>query len=183
MLLLLDVEWYVFYLVLRLISCVRKMVDTPLVRGKEKKEHTGDSIRIVQMMMMLPQDVDLLWVRLVWPTYLVRVYIERMFLVLIVGRNFFRISGRLIGPRFSVDDSVIGPSVFRQSRLMDYFTFYGLLYSFRFLCFCFPRLVICPIAGSVFTAVFCCRSLLLFSAVFSAVVVCCCFFWRGLNND
>lgn len=37
MLLLLDVEWYVFYLVLRLISCVRKMVDTPLVLGKEKK--------------------------------------------------------------------------------------------------------------------------------------------------
>lgn len=37
MLLLLDVEWYVFYLVLRLISCVRKMVDTPLVRGKEKR--------------------------------------------------------------------------------------------------------------------------------------------------
>lgn len=126
--------------------------------------------------MMLPQDVDLLWARLVWPSYLVRVYIERMFLVSIVGRNFFRISGRLIGPRFSVDDSVIGPSVFRQSRLMDYFTFYGLLYLFCFLCFCFPRLAICPIAGSVFTAVFCCRSLLLFSAVFSAVVVCCCFF-------
>ena len=150
--------------------------------------------------MMLPQDVDLLWARLVWPSYLVRVYIERMlpFVTLVTAIQLvsrwsvidlsvlvylYWISGRLIGPRFSVDDSVIGPSVFRQSRLMDYFTFYGLLYSFCFLCFCFPRLVICPIAGSVFTAVFCCRSLLLFSAVFSAVVVCCCFFWRGLNNE
>lgn len=91
-----------------------------------------------------------------------------------LGRNFFRISGRLIGPRFSVDDSVIGPSVFRQSRLMDYFTFDGLLYSFCFLRFCFPRLVICPIAGSFFTVVFCCRSLLLFSAVFCCVLCCRC---------
>lgn len=101
-----------------------------------------------------------------------------------LGRNFFRISGRLIGPRFSVDDSVIGPSVFRQSRLMDYFTFDGLLYSFCFLRFCFPRLVICPIAGSFlrsFSAVVLCCCFLLFSAVFSAVVVCCCFFFDAVS--
>ena len=99
-------------------------------------------------------------------------------LVSIVGRNFFRISGRLIGPRFSVDDSVIGPSVFRQSRLMDYFTFDGLLYSFCFLRFCFPRLVICPIAGSFFygrfllsffAAVFCCFLLCSLLSLFAVV--------------
>lgn len=58
---------------------------------------------------------------------------------------------------------------------MDYFTCYGLLYSFCFLCFFSHVSLFCPIAGSVFTAVLCCRSLLsFFAAVFCCVLCCCC---------
>lgn len=88
---------------------------------------------------------------------------------------------------FRLIDLVIGPSVFRQSRFMDYFTSYGLFYDDYFIRFVSFVLVShvslsCRIAVSVFTAVFCCRSLLLFSAVFS-VVVCCCFFLLCLSNE